>query len=493
MKKLLTLMLLICVLVSTFILASCSGVSVEAVKEDPASAITEATANATTGIFADETNTGKAVMEALNKGAIVLEVEGKDILGEGNKLTQTIYIDSENGKYASDTNVKMGEDVISALVYLGQNKLAINSNALLGSDVTYLIDITTFMEKFADSELATLFELSENDKAELEEAFAQIKDALNKAPTDVQVSEDEIYALLNQTVTEETLKVGEDEIDCIVISYTLDMTTLKSIIAKYIEASGYTQQELAEIKKSLDDTFKKLEAAAKIEVTDKTYINKSENKLYKTTALVTIEPNENSSLAQYGIKDKISINLETVYGENDVVLTMKLGGLGGLLGGVAPAAAAPSANMELTAVVALTKNVTDKAVVYDLSATFKMPSVEMELCSLKYTYTKESGDFEIEAELNQLLMGTEKPFKATVGGKITSSASEAKYQLTSIKYGEKTYTFNIALTFKSVDKIPEIPADAKDIVDLTIKDIEDFMTAFQKTPLYAIIAENMEK
>ncbi len=492
MKKLLTFMLLICVLVSTFILASCSGVSVEAVKENPASAITEATANATTGIFNDETNTGKAVMEALNKGAVILEVEGKDLLGEGNKLTETIYIDSENGKCVLDTNVKMGEDVISALLYLGQNKLAINSNALLGSDVTYLIDITTFMEKFADSELATLFELSESDKAELEEAFAQIKDALNKAPTDIQIPDDEIYVLLNQTVTEETVKAGEDEIDCVVVSYSLDITTLKNIMVKYIEATGYSEKELADIKKSLDDTFKKLQAAAKMEITEKTYINKSENKLFKTTVLMTIEPNANSSLAQYGIKDKITLNFETVYGENDVVLTMKLGGLGALLGGASPVAAAPSANMELTAVVALTKNVTDTAVVYELSAVMTMPSVEIEIGSLTYTYTKSSGDFEIEAELNQLLMGTEKPFKATIGGKITASASEAKYQLTSIEYGDKAYTFNISLTFKSVDKIPEIPADAKDIVDLTQKDIEDFMTAFQKTPLYAIIAESMQ-
>ncbi len=492
MKKLLTFMLLICVLVSTFILASCSGVSVEAVKEDPASAITEATANATTGIFTDETNTGKAIMEALNKGAIILEIEGKDLLGEGNKLTETIYIDSENGKYASDTNVKMGEDVISALVYLGQNKLALNSNALLGSDVTYLIDITTFMEKFADSDLATLFELSESDKAELEEAFAQIKDALNKAPTDIQVPDNEIYVLLNQTVTEETVKAGEDEIDCVVVSYSLDNTTLKNIMVKYIEAAGYTEQELADIKKSLDDTFEKLEAAAKIEMTEKAYINKSENKLFKTTVLMAIEPNANSSLAQYGIKDKITLNFETVYGENDVVLTAKLGGLSALLGGASPVAAAPSANMELTAVVALTKSVTDKAVVYDLSATFKMPSIEMKLAGLTYTYTKASGNFEIEAEVNQLLMGTEKPFKATISGNITASASEAKYQLTSVEYGDEEYTFNISLTFKSVDKIPEIPADAKDIVDLTQKDIEDFMTAFEKTPLYAIIAESMQ-
>ena len=118
MKKILSLLLVLCMIATSCVLfSSCAKVSTKDVEKDPQATLSEAIQNTSASFFTDEANANKVINEALKSGSISVLFESPDLLGGMiTKISETIYLDGTNQKFVSDTNVTMNSSSKSALM-----------------------------------------------------------------------------------------------------------------------------------------------------------------------------------------------------------------------------------------------------------------------------------------------------------------------------------------------------------------------------------------
>lgn len=471
MKKLLSLLLVVTLITGCLFFASCSSskVKVKDFESDPQAALNEALQNSGNQFFSDDAKTEAVIEKALQCGSLSVAFESDSLLAGGmiSKIAETLYMDSENGKVVSDTSVTVNGEDLFARIFLDKNGLAINSEALFGQKTTFLANLSTLADKIdtsalgqmigADAEtMASVKETIESVKASYEEAFAYDEEAAKEISN-------EIHKLLKMAVANEkgvTITEGETA-NCVVVTYTIDNTTVKAVADKLLAELPEDTEGLDELKAQYDELIEMMNEMADIKLTAKTYVNAKSNTVAKASLTGTVTLSESGA----GEADVITVAADLIYGETEISLSVNMTDEDGE--GVAADAK-------------VTKEEADGKVTYKVTANTKTGSVEANLINLSYTYNKANGEFKLAGDV---FASPESRMSAELTGKITVSDTEATYEINSLKVQDQTFTFKLTLSYKTLSEIPAVPSDAKDIMDLTEGELSGLMVDIMNGPL----------
>ncbi len=473
MKKVLSLLLVLGMLLTCCaFFSSCDEVSVKDVEKDPVAAINDATSNSLDGFFSDDADMGKIIAAALKDGSVSIDFEGsKDVFGMDIDLNETIYFDQKDNKYVSDTTLKMAEQDIAARIFLDKNGFAFNSSALLGSNKTLLVDFATLAANFNNSALKEMLLGEEADADSLEEIskmlnllkdeYAKLFSAQNQEDAEKFVNE--LYALLNQTVTEGKLTKGDKEVGCIIVSYTINNDTIKALLNKLAEEMNSEFSKLSDtfgesfdvalggvdVEEYINQITASLDQMVTIDLAEQIYLNKKTNALEKMAINGSITPK-----GDFGSNEANTVALDVLFDKNEISLVGNIVFNGD----------------KLSFDAKLAKETKDDTIQYVLSVNVgDGKGATVNALNATYEYNKDNGNLKLSADV---YTDDDERITVELNGSIKVTKNDAKIQFTSLKYMDTTWSFNFAVTFNKSAEMPELPSDTKDIVNMSQEEWE---------------------
>ena len=463
MRKLLSFTLAFCLLLSAFVcMTSCDKVSEKKMEKDPISVLSNAMESSTSQFFADTANVGPTVAKAMKNGSLSISLEA-ELLEEFNvgKITETLYMNQKDKKYVSDTLVNFNGEDLTARIFLDDKGLVINSQAVLGSDLSYAISPATLAEKFAGSSLAKSIGVTDKETVDqVNEVLSSVADAYKKMfesnKKDAKELENKLLDILNITVSEQALPVeGATSADCVVASCNFTNETYEAYLRLIMDEIKLDNEELsASLDEAMDSMMDEMDIDLKINV----FVSKKTG----LCEMITIK----GSFSEDSMEAPVEIDASVTFSKTAIKVSAQV-----------------TADGEVVTVAAdLTKEESKDGVTYQLVAKAKQSGTSIILADLTAAYTKGSGDFTITADIPELIEED-----VVVKGKIVSDKNSATVSINSIKYDNVEVELKLDMTFNATAKIPETPANVKDVVDLTDKDIEKLMEDFQSSKLGALI------
>ena len=469
MKKLLSVLLVVCMITGCLFFASCSSkkVSVKDFEKDPQAALTEASKNSTNAFFADDAKTQSIIEKATEKGSVTVSFECDDLAEIFSNVTETIYMDSKNGKLVSDTTVKMGGEELFARVFVNKDGLAASGESIFGDETTLLVNIATLADKFGESAMVEMFGIPAEALPEVEEMMATLTESYSKLYDTVKDSEatnelaNKVYAAMNTTYATED--------GCIVVTYTLNNATVKAMCKLILDEAKAMLPEvedmdatMTEIETQLNEAMAELDNTMTLSFTEKLYINQKANKIEKMTI-------EGSATPKAEGAEAVTAKVTALYTDDKNTVDVEM----------------TAAGETVKAKAELARTEADGKVTYKLSTDVTAEGETRNLINVSYTYNKDNGEFTLAADV--FTEDGADRMAAELTGKITTTKDSATYEFNSVKVGTETVTFKLSLTFKALDSIPEIPADAKDVTTLTKGDWVDLVESIQNSDLGKLI------
>ncbi len=478
MKKILSFLLVLCMLVSCCVaFTSCDSIDAKAVEKDPQAALDDATSNRMEEFFSDDAGMGRIIYEAMRSGSLSLDFQGgKDIWGKDIGINETIYFNQKKDKYVSDTTVTWDEETISARIFVDENGIGFNSESILGNNDTLLVNFSTLAEQFKTSALKDMLDVSSSEMAELQktldllnEEYAKLFSEESRKEAEEKSKEliNEIYALLEQTVSEEKLEKGDASLDCVSITYSITNETIKELLKKLkteIEEVVEDKEDVVTVMHTLDEAIKSIDDTVDINMSLKVYLNKKNTMLEQISFNGTCILPQDSKIGSAASLDKLSLNLDLTFDDNEITLTGD----------------AKFGDKKFDVNASLVKEVKDRKVSYKLTVNAgDGKGATVNFINAEYAYDKKSGDLQISADIYS--EGTER-INISLAGSLEVTKSVAKLQFNKLQYSdedtEKTYKFNFAVTFTKSAVMPELPKDAKDIVTMTELEWDALMEDF---------------
>lgn len=468
MKKLLSVMLVLSmILASISLLTSCGKVSVKDIEKDAYTTITAAMQNTSESFFEDSAKTERVLNDALKCGAFSLSFENDELhLGalKVGKISETLYVDSKNEKYVSDTSVTLDGKNLGALLFLDKNGIKLKSDSILGSDKALELNIASLKNDLKGSQLAKTLGISDDDVTEVIEFIETLEKELKKDKKEklekIKDFYNEIYALCNQTATEEKIEKNK----YVVVTHTLNNQTLTAVLNKCVEfISEYSPESMTEdLKTSLDEAIANIDESVEIFICSKTYINQKENRVDKIVLDGSVKNKENTD-------GEAKISAEITF--SDAQIKVKAG---------AEITKGESVSVELT----LNKEKTKESTTYSLSVKADTGSVEIDLLNATYTQATD-GNIKLKADVYN---GVYDRAKLELSGKLEVTKAEIKLEFNSITVNEDTYKFKLMLGAKAISEIPAAPENAKDVVKLTEEELAEILGEIQSSELGKLLA-----
>ena len=470
MKKIFSLLLVVCMLLSSCIVfSSCAKVSQKDAEKDPQAVLSDAFGNTGSTFFEDENSKQllEIIAKALENGSLSLVVESdmlKDQIGLG-KITETLYMNSKDQRVVSDTVVNYNNEDLSARIFLDKNGLMLNSESVLGNTNTYALYPANIAEKFPNSIIASMIGLDASAMPEeLSAILNSVKDTWESAFANIDSEKaDEnanaLLATLKQTVETDKYENAEGKnVKCVQISYEITNQTLKDFVNKALELANVTDQSM---KDAASEVLEELEALGDMEGYLKIRINQKTNSVEKIFLGITFKDKYNGSTLN-------NIYAEIIFGENEIALNTR--------------AMEGTYNFETS--MKLTKTVADDAVTYALTVTESDTEGHSATPLTGSFVQKKNGEFTLSAVATE---DEDEKTEFELKGKLTVNKEDATIAINSFKSGDITVEFNVSLTFKTEAEMPAAPTDAKDVMDLTEADIESIMSDFQNSKLGKLI------
>jgi len=462
MKKILSLALVLCLILSALVsFSSCgSKVSAKDVEKNPQKAMENAFSNTGDKYFPDDAGIDKIVEKAMKLGSMTISFESEDLLGDG-VISEKIYMDAENHKYVSDTNASiMGMD-LAARIFLDSKGIALSGESILGSNQTLLIDIASFASDFADSDLAQMMGFTDGDSEEFGKAMTALKDgwakAFAKPNKDTLDFINECYKLLDMETKTEQVEIAEGKtVKCVVVTYKMNNETLDAYYARILEEYLADDNDL---KTEIENAFDEMLDALDMNLTYQLCISQKTNEVVKLAVNGAVEVDGQEA----------SMDMALIFGEKEIRMDGKV--------------TIPEQDAVEFSLV-LSREEKDGTVTYTLSADGKMGSVSVDLLNATYTYTKSSGDIVLKLDVfNDENTRTEVELKGNL--KVTDKSATLVF--TSLKAAGQTLNFKLTVAFDVLDQIPALPSDAKDITDISMEEWGEIMTDFQTSPIGQLI------
>jgi len=508
MKKVLSLVLILALMLSSVLMISCGGddsttttekvgVTEEDFKADAQVAVNNALNNTTKDFFALNTGFGKVALGALNKGSVSVGFSNGTEGDYNVSGKETIFIDAANGKFVSDTKVTVDGDEITGQIFFDKNGFVVKGEDILGSDKALLLNFSTFVEKFTDSELADVFGLSEADKEQFNAIVAEVKAALEnknsgldveKLMADIQAKADKY---VKATVSSETV----DAIDCVVVTYTVtkdDILSLSKelvdVIVDLIPDEMMTEMDLgskADLKTMAKEMIDEAFADITMTMTSKIFVVKDTNKVLKETADCTMtyptyEYRFNDETWEYEevkVGDcTVKVNTEMKFTSSEISMKVDCDVA------VSEAEGEEPISKKLVADAKITKTVTGDETKFNAEMSFTQGTVSVKPVTGYLTYNKSTGNVVLSVDVMADEEVTE-TVNLTLNGNIKVEEKKASAKLTSVTFDGETYNFELSVEFAQLDTIPTAPADAKDVVELTQEEIMAIMEEFQNSTI----------
>lgn len=491
MKKILSLVLVACMLFSSLVLLSSCGkaISVKDFEENPTEALAEVMSNSP--MLADELGIGEIIAASGNGGSVSIVFESDTLMGDITSISETIYMNGKDKQFVSDTAVKYAGQDLAARIFVDKSGLIINSESLLGSNKSVEINLATLAEKFTSSTLAQMMGMPDEAKAEVEQALGLVKDMYEKYFTmfdDMQGKTAElterVFEALEPTFTEGTVTVDGKDVKCVIVTYTFNNKTIEAYMDIcmdfYMDMYGDMIEGLenfadadmdtimSELNSQMDSAMAEMNEAVDIDlklnmnIDVKTATIKSETLKGK---IVIKEVDE-------GEDGTINLDCEMLFGDDRITV------------GAVATHGEDSADFNAE----ITKTVNGGTDTYKVAVNKKTvedgKTEEGKLADITYTYTRDTGAFKLEGTIGPEddsvefgLEGTMKVEKDSFALKITSATADAV-----------TVKFNLSITFNKNAEIPARPSDAVDVVEMTEGNWVDLITEIQNGPLGALLA-----
>ena len=464
MKKIWITALLLCTLLTCCVLMSAcgKGISEKDLKKDTIAVLNQTYENTIGEFFKDESGFDKVMESAMNKGSFNITVASDELMGGTlTKINETIYVDAKGSAFVSDTLVTVGGEDLSARIYGNNDALVLSSPSILGSDTAYALNFKTISEKFKDSALAKMMEISDEDMANVTAVINGLTASLSKV--DAEQTEEtekfikELSTLAKQTVSTETETVEDKEVKYLVVTYTINNEVVKAIVDKFVTEMGLSEildeKEMTEFQ----DAIKKLDDMAEIDLSYKIYMDGKSEKIVKITmgGKIAVKGDDAAD------KQEFEVDATVLYSDVEISMNVKV----------------KTPDETATLKLAILKEQTEAVTTYTLTANVGASGVTMDLLTATYSYDKKTGDITIEGKLGDMfaaMLDYVDDLKLTVRMNCQVKKDEAILKLVSVKVGPIDISFEdaneVSITVKAGVEVPAIPTDAKDIMDLTEDD-----------------------
>ncbi len=488
MKKILSTLLVLCMLVGACALFSAcgqKGISEKELKKDPAAVVETAMTNTTSAFFADATGADKVLEKALKKGSVNIALASEE-LEDLSGISGTLYIDEKAAASALELLLTYAGKDYTAALYAGKDAIAVQSPSILGNENTYALNIKTFVEKLEGSALAEMMGMTDED---IQEILDLLTPYLDKTNADMmkewEAFGEELLALVPPTITTETVK-GEDdkEREVFVVTYKIDNDTVVAMLDA-LEKKLTGMEIFAEATVDIKETFDEAAKAIKDEV------------VIDLTATMTLEP-KTGKVSEIAVKGEISVKED----EDDEIGIPELDvGMDGIAldlsltftdERIALTGFIEAAGQKINASLTVDKEDTEEKTVYTAAVSFGMTGVTIDLLDATYTYDKKSGDITLSGSIFGVV--GEDPSTFELKANLAVSKTEVAFKLVSVKLDRET-VFEadgknyLTVTFKTLDKIPTMPEKTVDIMDLTEEDWEKLEEDIMSSPLFEVIGD----
>lgn len=481
MKKLLSVVLLVMLFTMCFVLASCGNeVSVDDVNENALKVLVEAMENTNNKFFASEEDESAyaAMTGALENGAVEIDVEAskllKDQTGMNLKdLGAAIYFDKASGKYAISAGANVEGTKVDGTVFVDKDGIKVMSETIMGNKDTYAVNLDSFINKFEDSAFVELMGGMPEGMLDPYKTYMEaFKTQYEKIMTETEIQPDNMINVLLKTlspaVTESTLMVGEDEVDVIVLTYTINNKTIEAFAKAAVEEAAKIANLDKDTKAMLAeyvDHFAELLEMATINCKAEFYLIAEDNSFAKTVIAGEVKVDD----------EKVKVDVTSTYSATEIKIAETMEVEDNKI----------ESGMTITRATA-----EDGAVTYTLKATGAAveddETIEMEVCEIVATY-KADGTVSVKATIPGEVIGDDDDMVVELKGKLDLT-NGAKFTFTELKIADFMTIKNVEI---SISFVPGASAPAagtvKDIVDLTEEDLTTLGEKLQGGILGALI------
>ncbi len=476
MKKLLSLALVLCMLASLCaVFASCDEVSKKDVTKKPTEVLSEAMSNTYSDFFNDDLGISKVFNKLTDKNSVKVYFESDDLMGRDlTRIGATIYSDIKNQKYILEAEAKYKGDPLTALAYLDSKSVTVAGKSIFGNDNAYMLDFSTFTEKFKDSALAGMMDQATLDQLTtiLDGFKSSISDSAAESQKQYIEMMDHVYSLLKQTVSEEEITIGDNKIKCVVVSYTIDNETLKAVV-KYVLETTYEDLSTVEslYGQSFDEMLNEIDKSVTIDLDAKIYLNKKNNQMVKIALTGQIEELETDDVDDRDADpaDKANITVDILFSADRIALNAEI-----------------KSEETYTIDLELKKETEGKNVSYILKADAGTGSTSMTIINASVKFA-EDGKFTVNADVpadEAMMTRTE----IALEGTYKTTKDSVAFEFTSLKFASATIRFKLGIEISANPEIPATPTDAKDVLDLTSAEWEALGQSIMDSDLGKIIA-----
>ncbi len=493
MKKIMSVILILCMLASSCaILTACDAVSEKKVEKDPVTSVATALENSLSAFFTDEIGAEKVLEKAQKKGSYSLTFACEDLFEEilGNndlsEIREVIYADAKDDTYVSDTFVTYGGKEYNATVWADKTGIALKSEAILGNDDTLRLVYETFLEKFEDSDLYEyILEKSGVSEDDIDDdAAEEIKNTISgmiesiqglldekKAPMTEKEQETfvkEVCRILNQSITTvEMAGSNGKESEHIAVEYVLDNEAFADLCDFIVETSEefelMTEDEIDDMKASVDDAIDMLNETYAMEIVATFYINAKENTMTSVTVdgeMLAQDSTDTDDEWDFYVAQDIEFDVELSFGKSEILLdgSVEYGGT--------------EYSIELT----VAKETADGVTTYDLDAKVDYGNLSFKLLDAEYTYNKETGDITLEGKVS---LGEASSMEFVLEANCVATKNELTFKLEGLEVESGN---EILFKMSRGDELTLV-IKAEDIMDMKTEDWEKLEEDFKNSEL----------
>lgn len=466
MKKFLSLLLVAVMLLGTVtVLSSCSSVSEKSFEKDAYGTVTTSVKKAYGGFFGDDSGAYRVFERAMEGGMIGVALESETLLGEIDRVEETLYFDKEDDRVVSDTAITYQGEQLALRADLSEKAMIFSGESIFGSDEAYMIDLLTLEADLENSTLLEMLGVSAEDIAELKEIlFAE------ESERELFEDPEQFAEFCNELLAVCRPVTGSEKVDgtaCATVTYTVDNDTLDALVRLGLERTVEDAMDREEAYVAFDEAtdFESLT----LSVTLKLYVAK-----------------QSGSLVKAELKGSTA-GLDTEKYERDTVEAVLLIGKNEISFEMSESASAwyQVADKHETSRILLTKNEKKDATEYALSVRVSHDGEDSAPLLMTHRYEKESGDFELSISLEA--EGATDRVRFTVEGDVHATKKEATVAIRSISYRDVTLSLGLVFTAKRDVEIPAPREDAKNLLTLTEEEVNALVEEFQSSKLFELI------
>ena len=451
MKKISSLLAIV-MLLSAFVFAfsSCApGVNINSVNDDPVKFLNEAMNKSMSEFLKDDTGIMEIIAQAINKGSVKFSADLTDLVLAPMKFDMTLYNDANNKNSALDLGITVGEESYGGQLFAINNDIIFKSEALLGSAQAYLLNFDTLVEGFENSAFGALTgEAAAEVKAMLKEYADMIKDAKNNTVEKTNATVKKLYEALDYEVND----AGEN----VALVMKINNQTIRKFFEKFIEEYPFVESEKELIKEEFsEEIFDKIDEVMTIDLKMIYMIRKNNGALEKMDIRGEMKAsgmsiNVNAGFSVTGDKMTIFANAGTKLDSLETTLF----------------------DLKLETV----KAKAGETVTYTTKAEITSGNATINVGTLKFEHNNSDGKYNLTLSVAKELLNLPNNIDITVSGTAKKDGGKAIITISKInvpaEIGGAKIELDISATFDKDAKLPDAPADAKDIVTLTEADLQ---------------------